>query len=118
MSFFYGIPIQTFLPSFHEIIHRLCNGLSLLEVVGEGLVEIRQSVMKQILHDFSNLFMDVLAFLIEQAIVDDFLREGMLEDVFQIRLKGSCPDEIQSLQTHQAPVDILFELRNTIENLI
>ena len=52
--------------------------------------------------------MDSPAFLFEQAVVNDFLCQGVLENVFQIRLKGSGADQIEALQTAQALVCMVF----------
>ena len=118
MRFIEGISLEAFFTRLHKIIHSLYDRLSLFEVIRQGLVEFRQSVLEELLYHLSNLFMDILTFLLEQAIVNNFLCQGVLEDIFQVGLNGPHPDEIEPLQTHQAPVNVLFELCNTIENLI
>ena len=75
-------------------------------MISQGLIEFRQPVLKEFLHDLTDLLMDVLALLLEETVVDHLLGEGMFEDVLQVGLERPCPDEVQSFEAHQALVDL------------
>jgi hypothetical protein len=69
-----------------------------LIMMGQGFVKLRQPVLEQFFHDRGDAFVQFLALFLEQPVVHHLLGQGMLEDVLQIRLKGSCPDQIELFQ--------------------
>ncbi len=54
--------------------------------------------------------MNLLSPLEKQAIIGDFLGEGMLEDVFQFRKKTLLVNELQALKIEEMGFEILFHL--------
>jgi hypothetical protein len=74
--------------------------------------------MKQFLHDRADLLMDRPAFFYQKALIDHLLSQGMLEDVFQVRLKGSGLDQVEALQTCEAFIDIFLQVTDPCQYLI
>ncbi len=87
MGFLKSISVETLLACLHQILNGLGHGLTLLEVIGQGLIEFREPVLKKLLHDLTDLLMDVLTLRLEETVVDHLLGEGMLEDVLQVGLE-------------------------------
>jgi hypothetical protein len=56
-------------------------------VIGESFVELRKPILKEFLHDLSDLLMDGLTLLLKEAVVNHFLSEGVFEYVFQFWLQ-------------------------------
>ena len=75
-------------------------------MVGQDLVVLLQASNIELLDGLGNATMDLSPTLLEQALISDLLREGVLEDVFQLWIEGLLADDLQS---HQIPqVDSQF----------
>ena len=61
--------------------------MSLLEMKCQSLTELWQPIRKESFYYQSNAFMDVLTFLLKDAVIDNLLREGVFKNVFYIRLQ-------------------------------
>ena len=83
--------------------------LTLFEMECQCLIELRQSVLKQLLHYKSDFLVDCLPFLLDKSIISYLLRQSMLEDILQIRLKRLCPDEVNIFQIVEASVNMILE---------
>ena len=74
--------------------------------------------MKELFNYFSCSFMNLPAFFFKQAVVDYFLGEGMLEEVFKFRLDTPCFDKIKTLKTAETSVNSFFKLADPFQDLV
>ena len=60
MGFLHSKSFQAFLARLDQVIHRLVEGLALLEMKGERLIELFKPILEYLLHYKCNLFLDAL----------------------------------------------------------
>ena len=118
VGLFKSIPAQTLLAGLHEIVDGLMKRSPLFEMVSERFIELGEPLMEQRLHHLADPFMDFLTLLFEESVVDHLLSQGMLEDIFQIRLKCLGSDQIQPFQSYEPAVVLILELGDLLQDLV
>ena len=84
-----------------QIVHGLLFILTPYVVVGQQLIVFFQPFSVYFFYGPTDLFMYLLASLKQQAVIGDFLSQGMLEDIFQLRKKLLLVDKFQALKIEQ-----------------
>ena len=62
--------------------------------------------------------MNFLAVTPEESVIRDLLDESMLENVFLMRLKRLCPDQVETFKAVQTLVDAAPKFCDAFENLV
>src|SRR5436190_12599534 len=74
----------------------LTPGLTTQEVIAQDGAELTQAILEERLERLADLAVKLLPAWAQQALVGDVLGQGVLEDVFDLGLPRSLPDQLLS----------------------
>ena len=99
-----GRALHRLLPGAVQVVHRLGGVAAATVMMRQGVVVLRQTLGKEPLDGLRGTFMQAPPPLQQHSIVGDFLRQGVLEGVFQLREQARLIEELRRLQVRQAPL--------------
>ena len=94
----------------------LVDGITVFKMKGQRFVEFRQPVPEKIFDYIADLFMNIPSLFFEKTVINHLLGQGMLENVFQIRLEGFGSDKVKLFQPPDRSVNVLFRVSDSFED--
>ena len=101
-----------FLPVVYPLRKVIASGV----VVGEHLVELMEPIGVELFYGPADFPVDLLSPGEEEAVVGNFLREGMLEDVLEFGEEPLLVDQFETLEVEQVGFQVFFHLRDGLED--
>ena len=79
-------------------------------MIGKHLVELFQAIGIERFYSFAYPLVDFLPAFEKEAVVRHFLREGMPEDIFELRKQALLVDEFQALEVQEIALEVFLRL--------
>src|SRR5256884_8353548 len=110
-----GVGVLGAVAGAHEVPERLRPVLALVEVVRQLLVVLGETVRVELLDRVADGTVELLASLLQQAVVGDVLDHGVLEDVGRLVEEPELVDDLELFQFEEQPLQSVLEPADTLE---